>query len=525
MAYHEALYLAVFLPIVMLLFQIIPQKLRPYLLLCASYVFFWSFSKYLIVYIIATSLVIYGVGLWIDKLQKKCKTACTDLSREEKKAVKSQYLKKEKAVLIGTIILIIGVLVFLKYSNFIMINLSSMIKAIKYQPVKLLIPIGISFYSLQAISYVTDVYWEKIKAERNFGKVALFLSFFPHVLEGPICMYDEHMEALWKCDRITYDNFKHGFMRIGWGLMKKMVVADRLYKLVSTVYSGYESYNGIVIIVTAICYTTQLYMEFSGCMDIVIGTAKIFGVTLQENFRQPFVSKNAGEFWRRWHISLGLWFKTYIFYPVSSSKLVKKWNKFASKKMGKYVAKIGTSAFTLLPVWFCNGIWHGAEWGYLFYGLYYFVILLLEVILEPVKEKLLSILKIDASNKIWSAIMIFKTWIIIFTGELFFRAEKLDVGVHMFKSIFKDFSLKALWDGTILHIGLSSADFACVILFTIMVGIVGHFKEKQVDIYSKIDSWKTPARWALYYAVIFAVIIFGAYGTGYQKVDLIYAGF
>lgn len=154
--------------------------------------------------------------------------------------------------------------------------------------------------------------------------------------------------------------------------------------------------------------------------------------------------------------------------------------------MGKYVAKIGTSAFTLLPVWFCNGIWHGAEWGYLFYGLYYFVILLLEVILEPVKEKLLSILKIDASNKIWSAIMIFKTWIIIFTGELFFRAEKLDVGIHMFKSIFKDFSLKALWDGSLLHIGLSSADFACVILFTMMVGIVGHFKEKQVDIYSKL---------------------------------------
>lgn len=525
MAYHEALYLAVFLPIVMLLFQIVPKKIRPYLLLTASYIFFWSFSKYLVVYIIATSLVIYGAGQWIGSLQEKCKVSCTNLSREEKKEVKKKYQKKEKIILVLTIVLIVGVLVFLKYSNFIMINISSLVKDFKYHPVKLLVPIGISFYSLQAISYVTDVYWEKINAEHNFFKVALFMAFFPHVLEGPICMYDEHMDALWNCERITYDNFKHGYMRIAFGLMKKMVIADRLYKLVSTVYSGYEDYSGIVIIVAAICYTTQLYMEFSGCMDIVIGSAKIFGVTLQENFRQPFVSKNAGEFWRRWHISLGLWFKTYIFYPVSSSNIVKKWNKFASKKMNKYIAKIGTSALTLFPVWLCNGLWHGAEWGYLFYGLYYFIILLLEVMLEPVKEKLLSVLKIDASNKVWSALMIFKTWIIIFTGELFFRAEKLDVGMHMFGSIFKGFKLDALWDGSLLKLGLSHADFACAIVFTIVVGIVGHYKEKQVDIYNKIDSWKTPVRWAIYYAVIFAIIIFGAYGTGYQKVDLIYAGF
>lgn len=525
MAYHEALYLAVFLPIVMLLYQIIPQKIRPYLLLLASYVFFWSFSKYLVVYLIATSLVIYGVGLWIGSLQNKCKAACKELSREEKKAVKKSYVNKQKAVLVLTIILIIGVLGFLKYSNFVIVNINELLNEVKFHPIKVLVPIGISFYSLQAISYITDVYWEKIEAERKLGKLALFLAFFPHVLEGPICLYDEHMEALWNCERIKYENFKHGYMRIVWGLLKKMVIADRLYKLVNTVYSSYEEYSGVVIIVTAICYTVQLYMEFSGCMDIVIGSAKIFGVTLQENFRQPFVSKNAGEFWRRWHISLGIWFRTYIFYPVSSSNLVKKWNKFASKKMNKYIAKIGTSAMTLFPVWFCNGIWHGAEWGYLFYGLYYFVILLLEVALEPVKEKLLALFKIEETNKVWSAVMIFKTWIIIFTGELFFRAERLDVGMHMFASIFKGFAIQNLWDGSLLHIGLSVADFVCAIVFTICVGIVGHLKEKEVDIYGKIDGYKTPARWALYYAVIFAVIIFGAYGTGYQKVDLIYAGF
>lgn len=525
MAYHEALYLAVFLPIVMLLYQVLPQKIRPYLLLLASYVFFWSFSKYLIVYLLATTLVIYGVGLWIGSLQKKCKAACEGLAREEKKAVKKGFQNKEKAVLVLTIVLLIGVLAVLKYSNFVIANINFFAGDMIIKPWKLLVPIGISFYTLQAISYVTDVYWEKVEAERKLGKIALFLAFFPHVLEGPICMYDEHMEALWRCDRIKYENLKHGVMRMGWGLLKKMVIADRLYMLVNTVYSGYEKYSGIAIIVAAICYTTQLYMEFSGCMDIVIGTAKIFGVTLLENFRQPFVSKNAGEFWRRWHISLGLWFKTYIFYPVSSSDLVKKWSKFATKKMNKYIAKVGTSAMTLFLVWLCNGIWHGAEWGYLFYGLYYFVILLFEVILEPVKEKVLKTLKIEETNKIWSAVMIFKTWIIIFTGELFFRAEKLDVGIAMFKSIFTGFRISDLWNGTLLHLGLSVADYTCAIVFTLLVGVVGHLKEKQVDIYGKIDGFRTPVRWALYYAVIFAVIIFGAYGTGYQKVDLIYAGF
>ena len=525
MAYHEALYLAVFLPIVMLLYQVLPQKIRPYLLLLASYVFFWSFSKYLIVYLLATTLVIYGAGLWIGSLQKKCKAACEGLAREEKKAVKKGFQNKEKAVLVLTIVLLIGVLAVLKYSNFVIANINFFAGDMIIKPWKLLVPIGISFYTLQAISYVTDVYWEKVEAERKLGKIALFLAFFPHVLEGPICMYDEHMEALWRCDRIKYENLKHGVMRMGWGLLKKMVIADRLYMLVNTVYSGYEKYSGIAIIVAAICYTTQLYMEFSGCMDIVIGTAKIFGVTLLENFRQPFVSKNAGEFWRRWHISLGLWFKTYIFYPVSSSDLVKKWSKFATKKMNKYIAKVGTSAMTLFLVWLCNGIWHGAEWGYLFYGLYYFVILLFEVILEPVKEKVLKTLKIEETNKIWSAVMIFKTWIIIFTGELFFRAEKLDVGIAMFKSIFTGFRISDLWNGTLLHLGLSVADYTCAIVFTLLVGVVGHLKEKQVDIYGKIDGFRTPVRWALYYAVIFAVIIFGAYGTGYQKVDLIYAGF
>ena len=273
-----------------------------------------------------------------------------------------------------------------------------------------------------------------------------------------------------------------------------------------------------MIVVAAICYTVQLYMEFSGCMDIVIGTAKIFGVTLPENFRLPFVSKNAGEFWRRWHITLGTWFKTYIFYPVSISKPVKKWNKFATKKFGKYVAKLGVSAATLFPVWLCNGIWHGAQWGYIFYGMYYFVILLVEAALEPIVKK-------KCVGPVWDGIRMAKTWVIIFTGELFFRAERLSVGLSMFGSIFKGFTLQTLWDGSLLALGLSIPDFLCAFAFTILVAVMEHKKEAGLDYYEKLQEYRTPVRWGIYYAFIFAIIIFGAYGTGYQKVDLIYAQF
>ena len=496
MGYHEPIFLGVFLPVVMLLYQLCTKKLRPWILLLASYVFFWSFSRYLVCYLIGATIVVYVGGLLLEKAKGN----------------------RKKWVLGCSAGMLIGVLGILKYSGFVTENVNALAGDTLLPPIKLLVPIGISFYTLQGVAYLVDVYWEKYKPELHFGKIALYMGFFPHVLEGPICLYDKHVKELWSGEPINGENLKRGIMRITWGLLKKMIIADRLYILVSKVYDNYRTYSGLVIVVAAICYTVQLYMEFSGCMDIVIGTAKIFGVTLPENFRLPFVSKNAGEFWRRWHITLGTWFKTYIFYPVSISKPVKKWNKFATKKFGKYVAKLGVSAATLFPVWLCNGIWHGAQWGYIFYGMYYFVILLVEAALEPIVKK-------KCAGPVWDGIRMAKTWVIIFTGELFFRAERLSVGLSMFGSIFKGFTLQTLWDGSLLALGLSIPDFLCAFAFTILVAVMEHKKEAGLDYYEKLQEYRTPVRWGIYYAFIFAIIIFGAYGTGYQKVELIYAQF
>ena len=272
--------------------------------------------------------------------------------------------KRKKRVLKFGIFLLLGIILYLKYRNFFFGNVSKLAMAFRidwsYRDQQILLPIGISFYTLSAIGYMADVYWGKVKAEYSLVKTALFLGFFPVIVEGPICRWEDVEDTLFKNESVKAENVFKGSYRIIWGLFKKMIIADRLAVLVDKVYVGYESYSGAIILVAAVSYTIQLYMEFSGCMDIVIGSAQLFGIHLPENFRQ------------RWHITLGVWFKNYIFYPVSISKTARKWNKFMRKHLkgnfGKYMARMGIAALALFPVWISNGLWHGPKWNYIFYG-------------------------------------------------------------------------------------------------------------------------------------------------------------
>ena len=522
MAYHTPIYLFLFLPLTLLIYQITPQKKRWIVLLAAGYLFFWLISGKLLVYLIGATLFTHYIGLWLAAVKER--------SREETGAERRELCKKrEKRILIFGILGLLAVLAYLKYYNFFAQNMNFLLQHMG-QPGALdardlLLPVGISFYTLQAVGYLADVYWEKISAERHLGKMALFLGFFPQIMEGPISMYTQTADALWRGDPLKQENISGGYLRVFWGLFKKMVIADRLNILVASVFDNYESYSGAVVATSAIAYTIQLYMEFSGCMDIIIGSGRMFGISLPENFRQPFLSKNAAEFWRRWHITLGAWFKTYIFYPVSVSRMVKKWNRFGRKHLGKYLTKMGVTALCLFPVWLCNGLWHGPRWSYIFYGMYYFVMLLCSAALEPVQRRFRERFRIGGDTRWWNAVQILKTWIIIFAGELFFRANGLRAGIHMFLSIFRDFSLEKLWDGTLLNLGMDAGDFMIVIAGCCVTGIIGILKEKNVVSGVRIRQMKMPARWGIYYALILAVVIFGAYGAGYQQVDLIYAKF
>ncbi len=529
MAYHTSMYLFIFLPIALLFYQLTPKKWRWCSLLLFGYAFFFKWSKVLIVFILATTLWVYGIGLLLGRMQDTCKQKAKELEKSQSKALKQSYKKKEKWILIIGILVLIAPLAYLKYYNFFAENVNLLVSKsadTAVLPMKeLFLPIGISFYTLQAIGYITDVYWGKVKAERHIGKIALFLCFFPQIMEGPISLYSQTADQLWAGNSLTSENLKNGCIRIIWGLFKKLIIADRLYTVVVTLYDSGQEYHGVMIAVAAVAYAVQLYNEFSGSMDMIIGSGLMFGVVLPENFRQPFFSKNAAEFWRRWHITLGVWLKTYVFYPVSVSGLVKKWNKFGKAHCGKYVTKLGVSAMCLFPVWLFNGIWHGASWSYIFYGIFYFVILLLEIALEPARDFCLKKLHLDAEATCYKVFQTLKTWIIIFTGELFFRANTLQSGIKMFTSMFRQFEIYRLWDGTLLTLGIGWADYLAIGVGVVVVAIVGIVKEKNLLGDKGMLKFNIPMRWAIYYALIFAVLFFGAYGIGYQEVDLIYAGF
>lgn len=529
MAYHTSVYLALFLPLSLLAYQITPQKKRWITLLTCNYLFFWLISGKLVLYLIGTTLFVHYIGVWLTWTRVQCKQTVSGMTKAESTEIRKKYKKREKIILAAGITGLLSILIYLKYYNFFVTNMNHFLSVtgsdFSLKSETFLIPIGISFYTLQAIGYMTDVYWKKEEVYHHPGKIALFLSFFPQIMEGPISLYGQTAENLWSGNSLKSENLADGIIRIFWGLFKKIIIADRLYLLVQEIFGHSENYYGIMVVIGAIAYTVQLYMEFSGCMDIILGSGKMFGITLPENFRQPFFSKNAAEFWRRWHITLGVWFKTYVFYPVSVSAIVKKWNKFGRKHLNKYITKLGVSAMALFPVWLCNGLWHGSRWSYIFYGMYYFVILLAGEAVAPVREGILKKFNLNEKALYWRVPQILKTWVIIFTGEMFFRANGLRAGLHMFGSIFHGFELHRLWDGSLLRLGLSVPDLGITVVGILVVTVYDILKEREMLNWSKLQQMKVPSRWLLYYVLIFAVILFGAYGTGYQQVDLIYAGF
>jgi len=269
----------------------------------------------------------------------------------------------------------------------------------------------------------------------------------------------------------------------------------------------------------------MLYCDFSGCIDMAIGIAEMFGVTLPENFRQPFFSRSASEFWRRWHITLGSWLRDYIFYPVSVSKPMKNAMKKTKKSLGKHLSAMIPLVCALFCVWAVNGFWHGAGYQYLFFGMYYFVIIALSNILEPVFKAILKKLHLGEEKVGWRIFQHIRTLIIVFIGEMFFNATDLASGFAMFGKIFSDFRFPEFTDGTLLSIGMDIQDFVIVAIALLTVLAVGILHEKDIRIRQRIAGMKLAARWIFYYIGFFAVTIFGAYGAGYTIVDMIYAGF
>jgi alginate O-acetyltransferase complex protein AlgI len=528
-SYFSIAFLVIFLPVCLILYSLLPQKLRKYFLLAASYGFFWLVSGKLVIYLLLTTLSIHYFGLWLDRIHRTRNEAVKGVEKAERKEIKKRFLKQSRWVLAFAIVLHIGVLLTLKYSPFFTTNLNAVFTMLKL-PLQLqvpsyLMPIGISFFTLQAVSYLIDVYRETIPADDNIFRLGLFMSFFPQIVEGPICRYDQTAQQLWEVKGIEYHNLSLGLQRVAFGLMKKLVIADRLNPLVKEVFANYADYEGGVIALASLCYTIQLYMDFSGTMDAVMGIGQIFGVSMPENFKRPFFSKTISEFWMRWHISLGAWFKDYIFYPVTMSKPMKKLTTAARKKLGNHFGPLLAGAVALFLVWLCNGLWHGAGWNYIFFGMYHFGFILLGNIVAPAVKWLHRKCHINPEWFGYRVFQIIRTGILVVIGEMFFRASTLQAGFAMLRQMVTNFRFATLNGDLLKQMGVDWKDMGIVLVTILIIFAISVWNEKGVIVREALAKKPVVVRWAVLYALILFIVIFGAYGAGYIPVDPIYANF
>ena len=527
-SYFSLSFIFVFLIVVIAAYAIVPRRARWCVLLAASYIFFWCLSSTLIVFILASTLTIYGCALGMNSFIAK-RDKLLAQAQSGKKQIRQDCKRNMRAVLVVGVLVNLLILIVLKYLGFFGEVAASLLSAfgveVAFVAPSIGIPIGISFYTLMAISYLVDVFRETVKADRHLGRVALFLSFFPQIMEGPICRYGQTAMALGAGEPIKRSNLYEGSLRFLFGLAKKFIVADRLNSFVEPVFEDYAAYDGGIIALGAILYTIQLYCDFSGTMDLAIGMGRIFNVDLPENFRQPFFSRTASEFWQRWHITLGTFFKDYIYYPVSLSKPCKRITSAARKKLGNRYGPLLASGIALFCVWVCNGLWHGAGSQYLFFGMYYFVLIMAGSLIDPPAQNLAARLHVDRDSTGYRIFQILRTWIVIFVGELFFRANGLDAGLEMFATMVGGFTLDSFASGAFLEIGLDVQDYAIVIAMVVFMLVVGIIRERGGQICSFMRTHGMLVRWGVWAAMILLIVIFGAYGAEYDPVDPMYAEF
>lgn len=498
-----------------LVYYMVPSKAQWMVLLLLSVVFYISAATpYTIVFLIVSTIIAYFSTIYIEE-HKKNGIATRTVS----------------VVAIISVLLNICVWFLLKGSSFWILGSALANKLFPSLPVLSALPLvgalGMGYYTAQVIGYILDVLWGNAQVQRNPIKLFLFVCFFPQLTVGPISRYED-IKVIYDSHKFSYQNICLGSQRILWGLFKKLVISDRVAVIVNAIWADTSTYNGIWPWIAVFLYPLEIYTDFSGCMDVVLGAAELFDIHLAENFRNPFFSRNSQEFWQRWHITLGAWARDYVFYPFMKSKWMISFAKKCKKHMGKRWGKFIPWSISMAVLWFVMGFWHGSVRHIFGVSLWFWSVLFISELFLPVTKKVTDLMEIKTDSFGWHFFQSVRTYIIYALGVVFFTSSGLRSAIGHYKTLYhslKQLNPWTLFNGTILKMGVSWRDINIIILGVLFLIIADCLREKHEYARTWIMKQSFGFRWLIWIGLFLMVLVYGMYGPGYDASTFIYQGF
>ena len=521
----------VFLLILLPVYFFVPRRYQWYVLLAGSFVFYLYGNWRVVGYLLVTIVSQYVFARKIDAINVRQNAAAEKASGVRKASIKKEFAQQKKKYLLAALLLNFGMLCFVKYTNFLLENLFQLNNWLthsdgEFTALDIAIPLGISFYTFASVGYVIDVYRGKERAENNICKLALFVSFFPTIIQGPIERHSDLAHQLYEEHSFEYNRLCMGLQRMLWGYIKKLVIADRVVIVVRQVLDNYthEDYGTFIIFGAVLLGGLRTYADFSGGMDIVCGLCEIMGIRLTENFRQPYMARSISEFWQRWHITLGAWVRRYVFYTITLSKKFNGIVKACRKRFGNSAKYIPATCASLIVFWII-GIWHGANWKYIAYGLYSAFFVATGTLFQDVYKTMKVRLHVREESKAWIFFQMVRTTVLVTFGKYLVYAGDIPDAIGLLKTTFTHFDPWVFFDGSLYQLGLSEKEFRFMMFTIVLLAFVDILKERGVHIRERIAGQTLIVRWTIYYGALLFLLLYGVYGPGYDARDFVYMHF
>ncbi len=486
--------------------------------LLAASLFFYLYAGWgMLFYPLFTVLLTYWSALRIGannrRMKEQIRAGGRELQREQKQAIQARYRRIGRVWLYAALVGNIGLLFLMKYAGFLAENINGLFALFSLEaalPVfRFTLPVGLSFYTFQALGYVIDVSRGLYEPQKNLAKYALFVLFFPQILQGPVGRYPQMEPSLYAAHRFDAGEVAGGLKLAVWGLFKKLVIADQLGRAVDAYFGNFEAYPGIGAAFGGCAFVVQLYADFSGYMDIAEGVSQMFGIRLFKNFRNPFFSRSIQEFWQRWHISLGEWFKDYVFYPLLKSPLWTGLGKECRRIFGKKTGKEVTTYAGMLCLWFFIGAWHGADWKFILAsGLIQWFYIVSGKVLQPVWERIRRGLHIREDAGWFSCFQMVRTFCLFSFAMLFFRASSVGDAWKMIRLLVSPGGFEPF-------AGLLYENFGalfCAFVGICVLAVVEVMQNRGISVRERIGMLNRWQRFAFYTAALTAILVFGTYG-------------